>query len=95
MKCEGCFDAEVDPWRPAGKVSDAEVLRVLRLTRPRMQQSARDGFQARAPAIYGHAGRPCPRCGAPILRRGSGTTTARRTGALDASTEGGLPFGPP
>ena len=69
-KCEGCFDAELDPWRPAGEVPDAEVLRVVRLTRPRMQQSARDGFQARAPAIYDRAGRPCPRCGAPILRRG-------------------------
>ncbi len=69
-KCEGCFDGELDPWRPAGEVSDAEVLRVVRLTRPRMQQSARDGFQARAPAIYDRAGRPCPRCGAPILRRG-------------------------
>jgi endonuclease VIII len=69
-KCEGCFDAELDPWRPAGEVSDAEVLRVVRLTRPRMQQSARDGFQARAPAIYDRAGRPCPRCGAPIRQRG-------------------------
>ena len=38
----------------------------MRLTRPRMQQSARDGFQARGRAIYGMAGRPCPRCGAPI-----------------------------
>jgi endonuclease-8 len=69
-KCEGCYDAEIDPWRPTGEVSDDEALRVVRLTRPRMQQSARDGFQARAPAIYGHAGRPCPRCGAPIRRRG-------------------------
>ena len=46
-KCEGCFDAEIDPWRPTGEVSDDEALRVVRLTRPRMQQSARDGFQAR------------------------------------------------
>jgi endonuclease-8 len=69
-KCEGCFEAGLDPWRPTGGVSDAEALRVVRLTRPRMQQSARDGFQARGPAIYGRAGRPCPRCGAPIRRRG-------------------------
>jgi endonuclease VIII len=71
-KCEGCFDAAVDPWRPTGDVSDEEVLRVVRLTRPRMQQSARDGFQARAPAIYGKAGRPCPRCGGRIRARGQG-----------------------
>jgi endonuclease-8 len=67
-KCEGCFDAELDPWRPAGEVSDDEALRVVRLTRPRMQQSARDGFQVRGPAIYGRVGRPCPRCGARSAR---------------------------
>jgi endonuclease VIII len=71
-KCEGCFDAGVDPWRPAGDVSDDEALRVVRLTRPRMQQSARDGYQVRAPAIYGRVGRPCPRCGAKIRSRGQG-----------------------
>ena len=65
-KCEGCFEAAIDPWRPAGEVSDEEALRIVRLTRPRMQQSARDGIQARFRAIYGRAGRPCPRCGAPI-----------------------------
>jgi endonuclease-8 len=71
-KCEGCFDAELDPWRPTGEVSDEEALRVVRLTRPRMQQSARQGFQARGPAIYRHAGRPCPRCGGKIRARGQG-----------------------
>ena len=71
-KCEGCFDAGLDPWRPIGEVSDEEALRVVRLTRPRMQQSARQGFQARGPAIYGLAGRPCPRCGAKIRSRGQG-----------------------
>jgi endonuclease-8 len=71
-KCEGCFDAAVDPWRPTGDVSDDEALRVVRLTRPRMQQSARDGYQVRGPAIYGRVGRPCPRCGARIRSRGQG-----------------------
>ena len=71
-KCEGCFDAAVDPWRPTGEVSDDEALRVVRLTRPRMQQSARDGFQVRAPAIYGHVGRPCPRCATKVRSRGQG-----------------------
>jgi endonuclease-8 len=37
-----------------------------------MQQSARDGFQVRAPAIYGGAGRPCPRCGERVRARGQG-----------------------
>ena len=71
-KCEGCFDAGIDPWRPTGDVSDDEALRVVRLTRPRMQQSAREGFQVRGPAIYGHVGRPCPRCATKIRARGQG-----------------------
>jgi endonuclease VIII len=62
-KVEGCFLARVDPWRPAGEVSDAEVLTILSETRPRMQQSALDGIQDRFKVIYGKAGRPCPRCG--------------------------------
>jgi endonuclease-8 len=69
-KCEGCFDARVDPWRATGEVSDDEALAIVRLTRPRMQQSARDGFQVRAPAVYGR--RRCPSCGARIQRGGQG-----------------------
>jgi endonuclease-8 len=71
-KSEGCFAAGIDPWRPAGRVGDEEALAIVRTTRPRMQQSAAGGFQQREPAVYGREGRPCPRCGAPILRRGQG-----------------------
>ena len=69
-KVEGCFAAEIDPWRPTGKVSDEEALRIVRDVRPRMQMSARDGNQTRHKAIYGHSGRPCPRCGTRITQRG-------------------------
>jgi endonuclease VIII len=71
-KCEGCFAAQVDPWRPAREVSDEEALRIVRLTRPRMQESAADGNQQRHRAIYGRSGRPCPRCGALVRRRRQG-----------------------
>jgi endonuclease-8 len=71
-KCEGCFAAGVDPWRPTGEVSDDEALQIVRLTRPRMQESAADGHQTRHRVIYGRAGRPCPRCGATIAVRGQG-----------------------
>jgi endonuclease-8 len=71
-KCEGCFAAGVDPWRPAGSVSDDEALAVVRAARPRMQQSASDGMQDLHRTIYARAGRPCPRCGAPIRSRGQG-----------------------
>src|SRR5215218_5871783 len=66
-KVEGCFAAGIDPWRPTGHVSDEEALRILDWTRPRMQQSARDGIQDRFRVIFGKAGQPCPRCGPPAL----------------------------
>src|SRR5919204_1882850 len=71
-KCEGCFAAGVDPWRPTGEVTDEEALQIVRLTRPRMQQSAADGHQVRHRVIYHRAGRPCPRCGTTIAVRGQG-----------------------
>jgi endonuclease-8 len=71
-KCEGCFAAGIDPWRPAGTVSDDEVRAILRATRPGMQQSALDGRQDRHRVIYPIAGRPCPRCGTTVASRGQG-----------------------
>jgi endonuclease-8 len=70
-KCEGCFAAAIDPWRPTGTVSDDEALAIVRATRPGMQQSALDGMQDLHRVIYNKAG-PCPRCGAPIRSRGQG-----------------------
>jgi endonuclease VIII len=71
-KVEACFIAGIDPWRPTGRTSDDEALAVVRAARPRMQQSAQDGNQRRFKTIYGRAGIPCPRCGAPIRSRGQG-----------------------
>jgi endonuclease VIII len=71
-KVEACFIAGIDPWRPTGRISDDEALAIVRAARPRMQQSAQDGNQRRFKTIYGRAGIPCPRCGAPIRSRGQG-----------------------
>jgi endonuclease-8 len=71
-KAEGCWLAEVDPWRPAGQVSDEEALRIVAATRPLMRESARDGHPSRHRGIYNTAGRPCPRCATRIERRGQG-----------------------
>src|SRR5688500_1500733 len=60
-KVEGCFEARIDPWRPAGEVGDDEVRAIIAATRPRMQRSAQDGNQTRFKRIYGKAGLPCPR----------------------------------
>ena len=71
-KVEACYAARIDPWRPAGRVSDEEALSIVRAARPGMQQSARDGMQDRHRVVYGRAGRPCPRCGTRIEQRGQG-----------------------
>jgi endonuclease-8 len=71
-KVESCFLAGVDPWRPAGRVSDDEALRIVREARPGMRQSALDGHQKRHRVVYGRAGLPCPRCGTLIRQRGQG-----------------------
>lgn len=71
-KAEGCFLAGLDPWRPIARVSDQEAVRIVELTRPRMLQSSRDGRQDAHRVVYGAAGRPCPRCGTTIRRRGQG-----------------------
>src|SRR5215210_3009564 len=78
-KAEGCYAAEVDPWRPTGRVSDEEALRIVDEVRPRMQQSARDGNQTRWRRIYGRAGQPCPRCGGDSRIRSGGQWDDNRT----------------
>ena len=88
-KAEACFAAGIDPWRPAGEVSDAEAVAIVDAARPRMQESARGGYRTRTEQVYSRAGRPCPRCGdARDPRAGRATTTARRTGARDVRAGG-------
>lgn len=71
-RSEACWQAAVNPWRPAGEVGDDDALALVREVRPRMQQSALEGFQSRRLQAYGRAGLLCHRCGAKILRRGQG-----------------------
>ena len=72
-KSEGCFDAGVDPWRRAADVSDEEVLRIVRLTRARMQESVSRGGHIRGLQVYDRTGRPCPRCeNSRVRARGQG-----------------------
>jgi len=78
-KAEGCFEAGIDPWRRTGEVSDEEVLAIVHATRPRMQESAREGMQERFKVVYGIAGRPCPRCGTASNIRSRGQGDDNRT----------------
>lgn len=71
-KAEGCWEAEVDPWRRVSTVSDNEVLTVIERVRPRMLRSANEGPRTIRPRIYKRVGQPCPRCGGPVRARGQG-----------------------
>src|SRR5204863_1532192 len=56
-KAEGCWEVGLDPWRPAGRVSDSEAVAVLDAVRPRMLDSAERGFPVGL-QVYDRAGRP-------------------------------------
>jgi endonuclease VIII len=72
-KSEACFAAEVNPWRPLGRVSDEQAMATVRFARERMRESAdSDGFSSRPGAVYKRSGMPCKRCGTPIRQHGQG-----------------------
>jgi endonuclease VIII len=71
-KAEGCWEAGVDPWRRLADVTDQEAAAIIEAVRPRMMRSAEFGHREIRPRVYGHAGRPCPRCGTAVLARGQG-----------------------
>jgi endonuclease-8 len=71
-KCEACWAAQVDPWRPASRTSDAEIEAMLTAIRPRMQAAVERGMGARDVQVYDRAGRACPRCDVTIRVRGQG-----------------------
>ena len=71
-KAEGCWLAEVDPWRATGRVTDSEALAIVNAVRPLMLESGRNGRPDRLLKVYNRAGRPCPRCGTVVRARGQG-----------------------
>jgi len=70
FKSEGCFAAELDPWRPLGDLADEELERVVERTRTLMTEAVRTGRQPQR--VYRRPGRPCPRCGGRIRSRPQG-----------------------
>jgi endonuclease VIII len=72
-KAEGCWHAQIDPWRRLGDVSDEEALSIIHAVRPRMQESVADGFpKSETLVVYKRTGAPCPRCQTNIQARGQG-----------------------
>lgn len=72
-KAEGCWGAQLDPWRKLRDVTDDEALAVIADARPRMfAATERNRLQPGERHVYDRAGRPCPRCGTTIKARGQG-----------------------
>jgi endonuclease-8 len=71
-KSEGCWEAQIDPWRPLGEVTDAEARSIIELVRPRMLESATTGRMRDQANVFRRPRQPCPRCGTRILARGQG-----------------------
>jgi endonuclease-8 len=72
-KAEGCWHAQIDPWRRVRDVSDDEALAIIHAIRPPMRESADFGFpKSETLMVYKRAGTPCPRCGTKFRARGQG-----------------------
>jgi endonuclease VIII len=71
-KSEACFLARLDPWKPAGEVSDGDALATIHAIRPLMLRSAHGGGHVRDQWVFERHGRPCRRCGTTIRARGQG-----------------------
>jgi endonuclease VIII len=69
-KAESLWHAQLSPWLRLGDVTDEELCLLLAEAARLMRAALERGRNERV--VYRHAGRPCPRCGAPIRSRGQG-----------------------
>ena len=69
-KCEVCFAHRLDPATPLAAVGEDERRELLvtaaGMLRANLDTNARTTTPDGGVAVYGHGGRPCPRCGATI-----------------------------
>ncbi len=77
VKNEVLWQASLSPWRPVGDLDQAALLRLVALARDVLRAGAATGRRPRH--VYGRAGRPCPRCQAPIRVRHQGADLPRLT----------------
>jgi endonuclease-8 len=84
-KAEALWRASVSPWRELGELSDEELRAVLAWANRLMRASVEGPAPWRR--VYRRAGRPCERCGTPIVSRGQGD--ANRTAYWCPGCQGG------
>jgi endonuclease-8 len=71
-KSEALFAEGIHPFRPLARLSDAELTALVERASESLRAQVATGHGRRPRAVYGHQGRPCPRCGAPIRSRAQG-----------------------
>ena len=71
VKSEALWECRIDPFRPVSALDDDRLRAVADVSRRILRQGVAAG--GRLPRrIYRRAGRPCPRCGAPIASAAQG-----------------------
>jgi endonuclease-8 len=68
---ETLWEARISPWLRLADVAEPDRRRALELAATRMREAVDAGREPRR-HVYGHAGRPCPRCRTLINARGQG-----------------------
>jgi endonuclease-8 len=86
-KAETLWHVGISPWRPLSDLTEGQLREVLAEARRLMRASLETGRQSRR--VYRRAGRPCHRCGTPIVARGQGD--ANRTAYWCPSCQEGDP----
>ena len=79
-KSEIAFIEELDPWGPVGRLGEHALLHLVSTARRLLAANVGGGRRVttgtpspgRSLWVYGRAGRPCRRCGTPILGRRQG-----------------------
>lgn len=70
FKSEACYEAGLDPWRPAGSFDREQIDQVLETAARQMERGVETG--RRPGRIYRKSGEPCSGCGGRIRSRGQG-----------------------
>jgi endonuclease-8 len=77
VRAEALWERRQDPFAPVAEVTDRRLLELASVARRMLRAGVRD--RGRLPQrIYGHTGRPCPRCLAPVASVMQGAESPRR-----------------
>jgi len=71
-KSETLFAARVNPFARVSTLTREQLDRIVATARTLLHASVSETWRGVPKRVYGHAGKPCPRCGTPIERTRQG-----------------------